>query len=487
MNYATILGSASRTWIAVALVSLVGLSSGGGWAQDSPPADAHQAENKSTAKTERPGGRWRAFGRVTDHGGRPLVGVEVSARCGMGTLKKTGVASSGEDGRYELNLGLRGLSARGNATATEVASIFAHKSGYFEVNLNRQGNCVAANRMFGDEEIRIWGNRTGRVFLPDRPLELNFVMRPAGRVAGKVTDEQGHPLVGYSVALTGVDRPPSSGVMCWAQVDEHGRFSLDDIPTTYRFQFEIRKSNPMPPWDDSWASAALRFERPDEGDMRAWFGDREIRLRELGVRVAGPGVHGKIATSMDGDAGMLNLTARDPADVLQRSDKLLVAKSAVLTLRNSPPKDSSQSLIAELVSVEWAYASNTRLARTPPTESGEFMISFPNPRDCELEPGKQRVIFQLFVGASENPIRERIVRQLEIRRDGRYQVPVKIRPEWIDDSQVSIAFVSIKPDHEAWVQALVHDGIRTHSSRIWRRDVCLLSAIPFEIRSGKQH
>jgi hypothetical protein len=288
------------------------------------------------------------------------------------------------------------------------------------------------------------------------------------------------------VALTGVDRPPSSSVMCWAQVDEQGRFSLEDIPTTYRFQFEICRSNPKPPWDDSWASAALRFERPNEGDMRAWFGDREIRLRELVVRVAGPGVHGKTATSISGDAGILNLTARDPADVLHRSDKLLVAKSAELTLRNSPLEDSSQSLIAESVPVERAYGPNTRLARTRPTESGEFLISFSNPRDCELEPGKQQVIFQLFVGASQKPIRERIFRQLEIHRDGRYQVPVKIRPEWIDDSQVSIAFVSIKPDHDAWAQALFHDGRGMHSSRIWRRDVCLLSAIPFEIRSGSQ-
>ena len=345
-------------------------------AQDSPPADPHHADNKTTAKTERPAGRWRAFGRVTDDEGRPLVGIEVSAQCGMGTLKKTGVATSGEDGRYELNLGLRGLSARGNATATEVATIVAHKPGYFEVNLNRQGNCVGANRMFGDEEFRSWGNRTGRVFLPDRPLELNFVMRPAGRVAGKLTDEEGHPLVGYSVALTGVDRPPSSSVMCWAQVDEEGRFSLEDIPTTYRFQLEIRKSNPEPPWDDSWASAALRFERPYEEDMRAWFGDREIRLRELVVRVAGPGLHGKTATSIAGDAGMLNLNVRVPADVLKRSDKLLVARSAELTLRNSPPKDSSQSLIAESVPVDRAFASNTRLVRTRPNEAGEFLISF---------------------------------------------------------------------------------------------------------------
>ena len=64
-------------------------------------------------------------------------------------------------------------------------------------------------------------------------------------------------------------------------------------------------------------------------------------------------------------------------------------------------------------------------------------------------------------------------------------MPVKIPPDWIDDSRVSITFVTIQPDHDAWVQAFFHDGKGPHSARLWRRDVCQLSAIPFEIRSGK--
>ena len=172
--------------------------------------------------------------------------------------------------------------------------------------------------------------------MPDRPLELNFVMRPAGRVAGKLIDEHGKPLAGYSVALTGAELPPSSSAMAWAHVDGRGRFSLEDIPTAYRFQFEVRKADPKPPWDDSWASANLRFERPDGGDLRAWFGDREIRIQEFILRVAGPGVHGDTAKSAARDATVIDLSASDPSSVLERSDKLLVAKSAVLTLRNSP-------------------------------------------------------------------------------------------------------------------------------------------------------
>src|SRR5262249_11376972 len=146
---------------------------------------------------------------------------------------------------------------------------------------------------------------------------------------------------------------------------------FEDIPTTYRFQFEVRKSDPKPPWDDSWASAALRFERPDGGELRAWFGDREIRLRDFVLRVAGPGVHGRTATRIAGNLGVLDLTADNPSDVEERSDRRLVAKSAVLTLRNASRQDLGRSLILESVPVATAEPSPTRLTRTRPNGAGE--------------------------------------------------------------------------------------------------------------------
>jgi hypothetical protein len=91
-----------------------------------------------------------------------------------------------------------------------------------------------------------------------------------------------------------------------------------------------------------WASAALRFERPQNANMRAWFGNRELRLEELVIRIAGPGVHGRTATPVAGNAGMLDLTAADPLGVLERSDTLLAVKRAVLTLRNAPRHDLSR-------------------------------------------------------------------------------------------------------------------------------------------------
>jgi hypothetical protein len=350
MKCTPIQGLSSLTLAIVGLVSVVTMVSPFVHAQNGSPTVARRPENNADQQREQPRGRWRAFGRVTDQSSRPLADVEVSAHCGYGTLRRTGVATSGEDGRYELNFG-PGLFSADGSTATQASTITAHKPGYFEENLNRQGGCVAANMPPSEEVIKSWGIRRDRVFLPDRPMELNFVMRPAGRVAGTLIDEQRQPLVGYSVALAGADLPPSSSVMCWAQTDKQGQFVLEDVPTTFRFQFEVRKADPKPPWDDSWASAALRFEKPESGDLRAWFGNREIRLRQFLIRVKGPGVHGRTATPIAGNVGVLDLTVADLADVLEQSDALLVAKSAALTLQNAPRQDLSQSLIKESVPV----------------------------------------------------------------------------------------------------------------------------------------
>jgi hypothetical protein len=352
------------TLVSVGLVSLVVVGSLFSQPNGVPPVPAPRTEKKAAPPSDQPRERWRAFGRVTDQAGQPLAGVEVSAHCGYGTLRRTGVAISSEHGRYELSFGPGISYVDRSGTPTQAATITAHKAGYFEVNLNRQGDCVAADVLPSEEVIKSRAGRTDRVFLPDRPLEVNFVMRPAGRVAGWLVDEQGQPLIRYSVALSEADIPPSSNVMCSTETDKQGRFSLEDIPTTFRFQFEVRKADPKPPWDDSWASAPLRFEKPDTGDVRAWFGNREIRLQEFVLRVAGPGVHGRSATPIAGKLGVLNLTVGSPTDLLERSDSLLVAKSAALTLSNAPRQDLSQSLTIESVPV--TPASEAKTQRTLP-------------------------------------------------------------------------------------------------------------------------
>jgi hypothetical protein len=448
------------------------------------PAALAQDEAKGAPRTDRARGPWRAFGRVTDQDGKPLAGVKVRAYCGMATLFRAGEATSGADGRYELDFGPGVLLPSKSGATIQAATITAHKDGCFEANLSRQGNALAADRPPSDEQLALWGKSRNNVFLPGQPREINFEMRPAGRVAGRLIDEHGKPLVGYGVGLDGPDTPPGTGAVHGAATDEQGRFTLEDVPTIYRYQFVVREADPKPPWNDSWASAALRFGRPAAGDLHAWFGDREIRIDAFTLCVAGPGLHGREASPIAAVAGTLNLTAPDPSDVTEKSDARLVAKSAVLTLRNASRQDLSRSLVTESVTAASNQDSTTRLARTRPNDAGAFTISFENPRWVQLEPGKHQVIFQVFVGVSQKPIREKIFRQLEVRRDGRYQEAVTIAPEWIDDSRVSITFVTIQPDHDAWVKSFFHDGKGTKYEGIWTGDDAPLPAIPFEPQGG---
>ena len=427
-----------------------------------PDPSAHAQE----ARRDLP---WKAFGKVTDPEGRPLAGVNVWASCGMGTLRRTGSATSGEDGRYELSFGPGILVLRDGGAVLQAAIVSADKPGYFEENLNRQGGCTGADGEPTEEQLKAWDAKKDRVFLPGKPLEINFVMRPAGRVSGRLVDEQGKPLPGYSVSLTGAALAPASSVWASCKADEQGRFTLEDIPTTYRFQFEVRMAQVKPPWDDSWASAALRFEKPD-GDLRAWFGDREIRIQEFVLRVVGPGVHGRTAVPTAGNRGVLDLTG----EAAERSDTLLSAKTATLTLRNAKP-DVSQSLIPESVPSSPAAASPTRLTRSRPNADGEFTLAFENPKGFDLEAGKHQVIFQVIVG---KPVREKIFRQLDVKA-GRYEEKVKINPDWIDDSRVSITFVTIQPDHNDWVRAFFLEGKGTSYKGIWTADGGTMPEIAF--------
>ncbi|HVX14989.1 MAG TPA: M56 family metallopeptidase [Pirellulales bacterium] len=431
-----------------------------GSTETDPPAKDKPAQQGQATRGQR-----RAFGRVTDGDGRPLAGVEIVAHCGPATLRRVATTTSGEDGRYELDFIPNG----------QVALISARKAGCFEGNLNRQGNCAIVETMPDESELKGRRITEDRVFLPERPLEIDFVMQPAARAAGRLVDEQGRPLAGSTVSLKGPELPPGMNVMSDAQTDEQGRFTLDGIPTTFRYQFVVwNKSAPK----QAWASAALKFIPAEQGDLHARFGDREIRIEELAMRVAGNGAPESSATRIAGNRGLLNLTVDDPADVLEQSDARLTAQSAVLTLSTGATLHIGQSLIGESVPASPAVALKTQLARGRPDDAGEFVISFQNPPGFDLTRGKHQVIFQVFVGVSQRPLREKIFRQLEIE-EGRYEVPVTISSDMIDDSRVSLTFVTIQPNHDDWVRAFFHEGKGTTYRGIWTSDGDLLPAIPW--------
>lgn len=443
-------------------------------AQADRPADATWPVHR----IERARKPWTAQGRVTDAEGRPLAGVSVHASCGMGSLHNTGSCVSDRDGRYELSFGPGIWFAGDDHSGLQAAIISARSAGLFEENLNRQGGCVAASRRPSDEELKAYAASRDRCFVPGEPLTIDFVMRPAAKFSGRLVDERDQPLAGWSVSLTGAELPPASSVLASAKADDDGRFVIEQIPTTVRFQVEVRRINPKPPWDDTWASAALTFERPDSGDLRAKFGRRELQIEQLTVQVRGAGVHGRMAVAVAGNRGQLNLVAPDGSLVEVNNNRRLKAGAALLALSNSVQPESPLSLVPEEVPASPARPLETKLVRTRSAADGSVTFTFENPSGWVLAPEKHQVIFQVFVGVSHKPVTDRILKQLPVSPDGRYQVSVKIPPTDLDDSRVSITFVSIQPDHDAWVTAFFKEGRGTKYSGLWKSDGGLMPVIP---------
>ena len=233
------------------------------------------------------------------------------------------------------------------------------------------------------------------------------------------------------------------------------------------------------PWDDSWASAALTFERSEKAELAAHFGNRTLRLEHFRLRVAGPGIHQQTATRVAGNLGVLNLTVDKPGEILEQTQKLVAAKSATLTLSNSSRDSQKASLIPDSDPLEPADSSKTRLRRSRPNAKGEFVISFENPRDFTLTRNKHQVIFQLFAAVAPPAKPERILRQLEISRRPLPRSPSKSRPNSSTTAASRSPSSRSSSNHDAWVKAFFEEGKGTTYSGIWLSDGDILPAIPF--------
>lgn len=170
---------------------------------------------------------WVVTGVVTDEAGRPLEGVVVVAHAGVGTLRPTGRAVTGEDGSYELRFG-PGMMFMGDHSGLQAATISPRMRGRVERNLHRQGDLLMASREPPEEDLDVWGK--GPVVLPERPARVDFVMVPAAAVMGRVVDGEGRPLAGWSVWVDAEELPPSSSVLASGETDAAGRFRFGELP-----------------------------------------------------------------------------------------------------------------------------------------------------------------------------------------------------------------------------------------------------------------
>ena len=230
-----------------------------------PVAFVHPAEFSS--EPQKP---WTAEGRVTTPDGQPLGGVEIWVHSGDGTLQRTGVAKSDKDGRYSVPFG-RGVLMPVGDSNLQVANVTAHFPGYFEKNLNRHGARAAALREMKAEELKGYGVTPEQLFVPGKSQTINFVMAPAARLTGRLLGtgtfrrlppktyrenksgeeliagyvrQQKSPLAKWRLWLVGKELPPGSSVLASAETDAEGRFTFENVPVGFEWQFQVETHEP---------------------------------------------------------------------------------------------------------------------------------------------------------------------------------------------------------------------------------------------------
>lgn len=231
----------SDHWLARPFLSLDAVNAGSGWAGLThymmEPADTAATEPAETSEVtpEDSAEQFTVSGVVTDDSGRPMKGVTVMASTGWATLRGGGSTETGPDGRYTLHFGpgWRSNNVPGGV-GFQVAYIHAHKPGWIEQNLNRQGDW----RMAGSREVAVEylaGNPEEAdhiLVLPGKRRVLDFIMTPAATLHGRMVDAAGQPVGGQYLWLNAEELPPASSVLDSTETDEEGGFTFASVPVT---------------------------------------------------------------------------------------------------------------------------------------------------------------------------------------------------------------------------------------------------------------
>ena len=255
-----------------------------------PAASEHAQENQEP--------RWSVNGRVVDGEGNPIRGARVTAHTGVGTLVGGGKGETDANGNFQFTFG-PGIRMSNNDVQMQLATISVSMPGYFEKNLSRHGDLAMALRIPDDFES--WaGHPEKDIILPGKPRTLNFVLLPGATVSGTLVNEKGKSLAGYSISLKGEQLPPSSSVAAHERTDADGKFSLNGIPTSFRYQLLVSPTNPRPPWN-SWASGPFNFFKQD--DTAIVFSDRKEThiAKEFQIQLNTSGVNWKHALKIGAD------------------------------------------------------------------------------------------------------------------------------------------------------------------------------------------
>lgn len=264
-----------------------------------------KVESSPNEKPRRAQEQWSVKGRVVDVDGKPMAGVTVRAATGIGTLLGGGKGETDADGRYEFTFG-PGIRFANNDVELQYAMISAHKAGFFEKNLSRQGGLLMARKL--PEKLDWGGRKKEDIILSGQPRQLDFVMLSAAKLSGTLIDENEKPLVGYGVSLRGNELPPSTNAIGSTKADESGRFSIGEIPTGVKFQILVQPDKREPPWN-AWASGPFEF-KTDGGrdDFFIQEATREVAANRFELQLKGSGVNWKEALKIGGSHQKLEPT-----------------------------------------------------------------------------------------------------------------------------------------------------------------------------------
>jgi hypothetical protein len=198
---------------------------------------------------------WSVNGIVVTESGDPIADATITAHAGIGSLHMTGRATSDKEGKFEMSFGPGVWSE--SLDLVQAATISVHKHGWFETNLYRQGDLLAAHKL-PTGEIG-WGKKSAEdVFLPGKPKTLKFTLKPAASISGTLSDLDGKPIKGIRLGVTGSELHPSTSVFAEIKTNENGEFKFDSLPTTFELKiyFETGKNG------RDWPSYTLLLREP---------------------------------------------------------------------------------------------------------------------------------------------------------------------------------------------------------------------------------
>ena len=184
-------------------------------------------------------------GRVTDADGKPMEGVTVRVATGMGTLKNGGATRTDADGRYTLYFGPGMMVMEDYAplgVGVQAAIILANKPGWYETNLNRQGDLLMSDQEPESlEKEDLWGRKSvDSVIFPNQPREVNFTLAPAAIIKGQLVGDGTWKIDNHYLSLIGEELPPASSVFTGVTSDTNGKFTMDAVPPGKPWQFRMR-------------------------------------------------------------------------------------------------------------------------------------------------------------------------------------------------------------------------------------------------------